>query len=65
MTQKCIAPEEPKLFGQPKYDVEEAARNLEAAQQARAKPKLLAAAIKLLHQRAKATSRAIDWASKF
>jgi hypothetical protein len=53
----------PKLpKGMDKWELEEAARTLERAQEIALEPKLLTAARKLLRFQEKAKKKAIDWA---
>lgn len=54
----------PKYAGIDKWEVENAARTLEEAQEIALKPKLLAAARKMLRFQQRAKKKAIDWAEK-
>lgn len=56
---------EPKLFGQPQWDVEEAARTLSKARELeKSKPALYVAAIKYLEKQQKAVADVIRAAKK-
>lgn len=60
-----MAVEEKKLFGQPKWDVEEASRTLSKARELeKSKPALYVAAIKYLERQQKAVADVIRAAKK-